>query len=933
MKLQGIASIFVLYLHLTTLVIHQISYKGNVDAVITLRKNGYEGIVLAISEQVEEKSYSDLIDVLNTTLARASVYLFSATKQRAYFKGITILIPETWEDNSIYEPATSETYNTADIRVDYYPGARSATRARTVGLTQCGGFGQYILISPQRFYKFAWSPARMIVHEWGHLRYGLFDEYPYSVDEFSYLNDAGEVQVTRCNSQLPGAVFNRRTYAPCTYPYTADCVFLPQNPSVPSGSIMYDHNIPSVLHFCDSNSDDPATYHNTLPNNRHNRLCQMRSAWDIMRQGVDFRNNANPPANISDTRPLIRLVRAKKPRTVLVLDVSGSMRGKPMEQLQQAATNFLLNVAQNGSFVGIITFSSAASIRSSLVQINDDADRQRLILLLPSGASGSTSIGAGIQAGVKILKASVGNKSPSGGTLIVLSDGRENRSPTIADVKKQVLDNKITVQGISFGSLASVKLQSLCYETGGLSFFVPNDDTARLVNAFTTIAEKNNYGRTAPVSQIYLKKFTVETKSPFNDSISLDDGNSVGLEFTFLWISSNAIYTITAPDGTTYNATSAEYSTYSARKLSQFTFPASSVMVGEWKFSVKLLSSPSKQDIVATVTSKASLNADSDPLKQPVSVVVTVDKSAIVFPSPVLITVNVQKGYLAVLNAEVMLTISTPVSNKFVLLPANDKASGADLVKDDGIYSAFFTQFNANGRYSIQAQVKAAQNKSFINFNYVIGVGSLRNGGQFVVNGSESAENDNTNFANLGLNEFTRITSGSLIEVSDYVKGVDKIPPARVHGLEITHIDSKNMTITISFPAPGDDMDTGTASSYIIRYSANYSIFINDFQAGIELTKNDFLSESSNISSPMPAGTVEQFVVHLPDAAFNRPYTFALQAYDDAGLASPVSNYAQGRFQPQIPPGSGLTAGQTAVKIILNVNALLDYGQKPLRIM
>lgn len=78
----------------------------------------------------------------------------------------------------------------------------------------------------------------------------------------------------------------------------------------------------------------------------------MRSAWNVMRQGVDFRNNNNPPAVVNDTRPTIRLVKARKPRVILVLDVSGSMRGQPLQQLQQAATNYILNVAQNGSYMG-----------------------------------------------------------------------------------------------------------------------------------------------------------------------------------------------------------------------------------------------------------------------------------------------------------------------------------------------------------------------------------------------------------------------------------------------------------------------------------------------------------------------------------------------------------------------------------------------------
>lgn len=78
----------------------------------------------------------------------------------------------------------------------------------------------------------------------------------------------------------------------------------------------------------------------------------MRSAWSVMKDGVDFRNMNNPPADIADTSPTIRLVKARKPRVILVLDVSGSMRGSPLQQLQQAASNYILNVAQNGSFMG-----------------------------------------------------------------------------------------------------------------------------------------------------------------------------------------------------------------------------------------------------------------------------------------------------------------------------------------------------------------------------------------------------------------------------------------------------------------------------------------------------------------------------------------------------------------------------------------------------
>ena len=48
----------------------------------------------------------------------------------------------------------------------------------------------------------------------------------------------------------------------------------------------------------------------------------------------------------------------------------------------------------------------------------------------------------------------------------------------------------------------------------------------------------------------------------------------------------------------------------------------------------------------------------------------------------------------------------------------------------------------------------------------------------------------------------------------------------------------------------------------------------------------------------------EQIIFRVPDAIAGEAYTFALKAYDDVGLSSGVSNYVQGRFQPQVKPFS-----------------------------
>lgn len=79
-----------------------------------------------------------------------------------------------------------------------------------------------------------------------------------------------------------------------------------------------------VTGFC--HSDDGPGYHNREAPNKHNKLCDSRSAWDVMLETDDFIDDNNPPIEEDfDTTPTFRLVQARDRRVALVLDVSGSM--------------------------------------------------------------------------------------------------------------------------------------------------------------------------------------------------------------------------------------------------------------------------------------------------------------------------------------------------------------------------------------------------------------------------------------------------------------------------------------------------------------------------------------------------------------------------------------------------------------------------------
>ncbi len=49
-------------------------------------------------------------------ITKASAFMYTATRKRAYFKEVTLLVPESWTGK--YEAATSEVYTNADVVIE-----------------------------------------------------------------------------------------------------------------------------------------------------------------------------------------------------------------------------------------------------------------------------------------------------------------------------------------------------------------------------------------------------------------------------------------------------------------------------------------------------------------------------------------------------------------------------------------------------------------------------------------------------------------------------------------------------------------------------------------------------------------------------------------------------------------------------------------------
>ncbi|XP_046506785.1 calcium-activated chloride channel regulator 4-like, partial [Equus quagga] len=374
--------------------------QGSDTSLVQLNNNGYEGVIIAIDPAVPEDGR--IIEQIKDMVTAASTYLFEATEKRFFFKNVSILIPENWKENSKYERPKRESYEHADVLVAP-PTLPGKDEPYTKQFTACGEKGEYIHLTPNFVLgknESEYGPSgRLFVHEWAHLRWGVFDEY--NEDEPYYSATSKKIEATRCSTGITGinrvhtcqgdscitrgCKINSKTKL-----YEKDCQFFPEKDQTEKASIMFMQAINSVVEFCKENN------HNREAPSLQNKMCNSRSTWEVISNSEDFKNTASmvePPPP-----PVFSLLKISQRIVCLVLDKSGSMAGSNrLSRMNQAAKHFLLQIIENGSWVGMVHFDSTAYKKSSLIQIISSNERNKLLESLPTAASGGTSICAGIK--------------------------------------------------------------------------------------------------------------------------------------------------------------------------------------------------------------------------------------------------------------------------------------------------------------------------------------------------------------------------------------------------------------------------------------------------------------------------------------------------------------------------------------------------------
>uniref|UniRef100_A0A8D0DVP0 Calcium-activated chloride channel N-terminal domain-containing protein n=1 Tax=Salvator merianae TaxID=96440 RepID=A0A8D0DVP0_SALMN len=227
---------------------------GVMGSMVKLQNGGFENIVIAINPGISEDDR--IVSSIKGMIKEASSYLYSATKQKFYIKSVKVVIPLTWQSKPGYERVTTESFEKADVIVAD-PYLKYGDDPYTLQYGGCGEPGRYIHFTPNfltndSLLHVYGSRGRIFVHEWAHLRWGVFDEY--NMNAPFYATGPQKAEATRCSADISGQyIFPLGTgkTRPCKFEhrtglYEPGCQFIPDKVQSTSASIMYMQSLPSV---------------------------------------------------------------------------------------------------------------------------------------------------------------------------------------------------------------------------------------------------------------------------------------------------------------------------------------------------------------------------------------------------------------------------------------------------------------------------------------------------------------------------------------------------------------------------------------------------------------------------------------------------------------------------------------------------------------
>uniref|UniRef100_A0A8D1E491 Calcium-activated chloride channel regulator 1 n=1 Tax=Sus scrofa TaxID=9823 RepID=A0A8D1E491_PIG len=592
----------------------------------------------------------------------ASTFLFEATEKRFFFKNVSILIPESWK-NTQYKRPKHESYKHADVIVAP-PTVPGRDEPYTKQFTECGEKAEYIHFTPdfvlgKKQNEFG-PPGRALVHEWAHLRWGVFDEY--NDDEPFYSAKSKKIEATRCSIDITGI---NRVYKcqenSCitrvcrvdanTKLYEKDCQFFPDKHQTEKTSIMFMQGIDSVSMFCNEKN------HNREAPSLQNKKCDSRSTWEVISNSEDFKGTV--PIAAPPPPPVFSLLKISERIVCLVLDKSESMGNhNRLNRMNQAVKYFLLQTIENGSWVGVVDFDTTAHIKSKLIQIKSSNERRKLLESLPTEASGGISICSGIESAFQVIKEIYPQVDGSEIMLVVAGEDKN-----IRNCMDRVKQSGAIIHSIALGPNADPAVTEMSAVTGGMHFYTTDQSESRgLTDALWTFGSGNTNSSQHSL-QLESKGLMLSSNPWMNGTVTID--STVGKDTFCLvtWDKQPPGISLWDPSGTPRG----NFTVDEDSKMAYLSIPGTA-KVGVWTYSLQ--AKADAETLTITVNSQASNSA-----VPPITVNAKMNKDTSSFPSPMIVYAEILQGYIPILGASVTAFIESD-NGKTEVLELLDNGAG-----------------------------------------------------------------------------------------------------------------------------------------------------------------------------------------------------------------------------------------------------------------
>jgi len=198
---------------------------------------------------------------------------------------------------------------------------------------------------------------------------------------------------------------------------------------------------------------------------------------------------------------------------VIVLDRSGSMKGRKIIDARRAVIELLSSLSANDRFA-LVTYSDGVHIASDLLNVTDDNRTRMMSAVNRVRAGGGTNLGAGLKAGISILMST--NHHTNAAKVILISDGLANKGITdakaLAGIAAVAVEKEFAVSTVGVGADFNEHLMTAIADQGTGSYYYLENPAA-----FAEVFQKEFYNtQTAAVTGLKIQ-------IPMKNGITLAD--------------------------------------------------------------------------------------------------------------------------------------------------------------------------------------------------------------------------------------------------------------------------------------------------------------------------------------------------------------------------------------------------------------------------